>query len=70
MRGGWRGGEKEEERKEGRAERDSDGKCEVMDYGSEAGCVLTEHPRAGFLSPSSHRRMQWKPLITVGVGEN
>lgn len=61
-------GEKEEEKKEGRAERDSTGNA--RSWITESRLVLTEYPSAGFLSPSPQRRMQWKSLITVGVGEN
>lgn len=61
-------GEKEEEKKEGRAESNSAGNA--RSWITESRLVLTEYPSAGFLSPSPQQRMQWKPLITVGVGEN
>ena len=60
-------GEKEEEKKEGRAERDSARNVRSWITDQRADCVLTEHPSAGFLSPSPHGKMQWKPLITVGM---
>ena len=60
-------GKPEEEKKEGRAERDSARNVRSWITDQRADCVLTEHPSAGFLSPSPHGKMQWKPLITVGM---
>ena len=60
-------GEKEEKKKEGRAETDSARNVRSWITDQRADCVLTQHPSAGFLSPSPHQKMQWKPLITVGL---
>lgn len=60
--------EEEREKKEKRPkkkgeerERDFDRKDEVMEYGQETDLLLTPHPGAGVLSPSSRRGMRWKP---------
>lgn len=39
-------------------ERDFDRKDEVMEYGQETDFLLTPHPGAGVLSPSSRRGMR------------